>query len=157
LETAEEILNEAWRRARLIGPPEEVLAQSLHVHYVHACIATEIGYFDDAREHFEKAYQCFKDMDRRGLKMFLPPGRDEGAVGGIANALHGLRKYEEAEPMYRKALELADPDDQFSVYIINHGRCLWSLGRYPEASQELEDYLKRRTTTYGPDDVKDFS
>jgi tetratricopeptide (TPR) repeat protein len=155
LKTAEDILETKWKRMRLVGPPEEIISQALEVHYVHACIASEIGHFEDALEHFQKAYQCFKDMARQGL-VKDPPGRDEAAVGGIANALHGLRKYEEAEPRYREALRLADPDDLFSVYFINLGRCLWSLQRYDEASEQLEDFLERRAAQYGPDDVEDY-
>jgi tetratricopeptide (TPR) repeat protein len=125
------------------------------VHHVHACIATEIGDFEEPLEHFREARRRFDEMASQGLVKELA-GRVEGIFTGIANSPHGLGKYAKAEPMYQEALEFADPGDPSSAYDINLGRRLWSMEKYDEASKQFEEFIVRHTPKYGEDNVEDY-
>lgn len=82
-----------------------------------------------------------------------PTVREALAYGGLANAKMGVKKYQEAEGLYRECLRLWEdcPGDP-SIYIPHLGVCLTILGRTDEAEELLVKCIKDREEKFG---VKD--
>ena len=137
----------------IVGNERNQRFEAVELHYTHACIATELPDFTMALKHFEKAKQHYDEMINSGLAL---DGYEYVLWGGIANSLNGLGRDEEAEPNYRKALELKPATRKWSSYEVNLARCLFAQGKLDEAKTRLEDFLKRRTEVFGENDTEDY-
>ncbi|EED22769.1 hypothetical protein TSTA_062560 [Talaromyces stipitatus ATCC 10500] len=124
-------------------------------HYQHACIHTDLGNFMESLTYFQKALELYKaatNNHRRGLPRLYV------IYGGLGNSYSGLRRQVDAEEYYTKCLELKPNSTKFSNYELNICRALYDQGpaRYAEASERVEEFIRRREQEYGKEDTRDY-
>lgn len=138
---------------KIIGEERERRFEAVEIHYTHACIATELPDFNMANKHFNKAMEYYNEMIAAGLPL---ENYEYVLWGGIANALNGLGRDEEAERIYIKALKLKPASKKWSAYEVNIARCMVAQGKLEEAETRLLDFVKRRAKVFGVDDTEDY-
>lgn len=86
-----------------------------------------------------------------------PNVREALAYGGLANATMGLKKYQDAEPLYRKCLDIwQDCPGDPSIYIPHLAVCLTLQGRTSEAETLLMDSIRKREEMFGVRDTQTY-
>lgn len=132
---------DAWQRKcaflRALGYRKtllEMLEQALRAGAPVSLLADLGCALDDAGKHAEAeaAYRVYLAKAPQGSRVAT-------VTGNLANSLRALGRTQEAEELYRKAIEL---DSKESSPYLNYSRQLGSLGRLAEAVQVLDAGLQ---------------
>lgn len=108
-----------------------------------------LGSLDTESNQFQKAYDDFSKQWKY-LQLAFDAGElkrpsiwEVFGLGRLANGLHGLHRYEEAETYYRKCLETwkGIPGDQ-KIFTTHLATCLWLQGRPDEGEQVVRAIIK---------------
>lgn len=160
IETAKNIVNS--------GSPQTYWEQGgnftlelAELEYINACIATEIGDFQQSHTSFVGALEHLDKFTKEERACIVPEGysthlRRESFLGGIANSLNGLGRDIEAQDIYHKCLQYKPPNEVYSLYDINLARSYWAQGKLESAANRLTSFLEWRAALYGKDDTEDY-
>ncbi|KAI1391821.1 uncharacterized protein F4822DRAFT_106017 [Hypoxylon trugodes] len=103
---------------------------------------TESNMFYEAHNSFRKEWGYLERAFETG-ELERPSIWEVFGLARLANGLHGLNRYKEAEEYYCRALKAWDglPGDR-TVYTTNLGTCLWLQGRLDDAEKRLRPLVK---------------
>src|SRR6185436_2033198 len=104
----------------------------LHLGQAHASLAEMNTNAALARESWQEAAQAFE----RGLQLYP---HEQWLMLGLGGALDGLRRFSEADAIYKRAIEW-NPTSAVAHY--QHGAHLFLGGRYDEAEAEFKKSLE---------------
>lgn len=105
---------------------------------------TESNKFEEAYDSFLKEWKYLELAFQFG-ELEKPSIWEVYGYGRLANGLHGLNRYEEAEEYYQKSLKAWEgiPGDR-TVYTTNLATCLWLQGKLGQAEALLHSVIKDR-------------
>lgn len=105
-------------------------------------LCTESNQFGKAYDDFSKQWKYLQLAFDTG-ELQRPSIWEVFGLGRLANGLHGLHQYQEAESYYRRCLDAWKglPGDQ-KIFTTHLATCLWLQGRPDEGEQVVTTVIK---------------
>lgn len=139
-----------------VAHPDGSEAIMADIYGAYASADSESNDVVSCQENFQRQLDYLKVAIEKG-QVKRPNVREALAYGGLGNATMGLKKYRDAEPLYRKCLEIwKDCPGDPSIYIPHFGVCLTLQGRTTEAEEVLMRCIEEREARFGPRDTKTY-
>lgn len=130
---------EAYCLSNIDKGPYRLLAD---IYGALGALCTESNKFQDAFDNFEKEWQYIERALESG-ELTRPTIWEVFGLGRLANGLHGLHRFSEAEKRYRECLKAWEqvPGDQ-KIFTTHLATCLWLQNRLSEAEETVRRIIK---------------